>query len=264
MAAERRDAYFEVVGDVRLPWPEWRSEKHETADDVRRHLGVTIEEIARAADERAALRLWIRAIEAAGVLVFQMSRVPVEECRGFALDDERLPVITLNGADAPQARCFTLLHELGHLLDRTGALCLLDDSQRVEQRCNAFAAAVLMPAGAVHAAAADLEGDPAVASVARAFKVSPVAAALRLRTLGIIGQEAVATALRDAAEATRRAAEQTGSGGPAPHLLKRRNLGEPYVGAVLDAMHREAITVLDAAYLLETKVATVERFERGA
>lgn len=195
--------------------------------------------------------------------MFQMSRVPVEECRGFALDDEQLPVIMLNGADAAQARSFTLLHELAHLLDRTGAVCLLDDDREVEQRCNRFAAAVLMPQRAVGDVVGGRDPSDAVDTVARRFRVSPVAAALRLLGMGLVDQATVARTVQLAAAAAKQAAERESSGGPAHHLMKRRNLGDPYVGAVLDALHRDAITMLDATYLLESKVGTVERMERA-
>ena len=59
----------------------------------------------------------------------------------------------------------------------------------------------------------------------------------------------------------RQAAERDRKGGPAPHVLKRRNLGERYVGAVLDALARDAITFTDATYYLEANAATVERME---
>lgn len=262
-AGERRDTFLEVSAASSGRWGQWRADPPETPEAVRARLGVSVEQIAGSADANAALRIWIDAIEAAGALVFQMSGVPVDECRGFALDDASLPVITLNGADAAQARTFTLLHELAHLLDRTGAVCLLDEDAEVEQRCNRFAAAALMPRTAVHNATAGRDGTGAVEAVVRTFRVSPVAAALRLRELGLVEQATVAATIRLAADAARRAEERETSGGPAHHLIKRRNLGDVYVGAVLDALHQDAITIVDASYFLESTVGTVEQMERA-
>lgn len=174
------------------------------------------------------------------------------------MDDADLPVIMLNGADAPQARCFTLVHELAHLLDRTGALCVLDEDAEVEQRCNRFAAAVLMPPTAIRDVAAGRDGPGAVEVVVRTFKVSPAAAALRLRELGT-----VAATIRLAAAVARRAADRETKGGPLHHVIKRRNLGDAYLGAVLEALHQDAITILDASYFLESTVGTVEQMERA-
>lgn len=262
-AFERRDAFREVAGADGDRWRRWREDPPETAGQVRARLGVGVERIAGSADANAALRVWIDAVEAVGVLVFQMSRVPVEECRGFALDDADLPVIMLNGADASQARCFTLVHELAHLLDRTGALCVLDEGAEVEQRCNRFAAAVLMPRTAVRDAAAGRDGTGAVEVIVRTFKVSPVAAALRLRELGLVDQATVAATIRLAAAAARRAADRETKGGPLHHVIKRRNLGDAYLGAVLEALHQDAITILDASYFLDSTVGTVEQMERA-
>jgi Zn-dependent peptidase ImmA (M78 family) len=59
-------------------------------------------------------------------------------------------VVALNTRDAPQARTFTLLHELAHIALRTGeALCDLTEQTpadaRVEVFCNHVAGAALQP-----------------------------------------------------------------------------------------------------------------------
>lgn len=94
-------------------------------------MGVRQEDIGETADPNGGLRLWIDAVEAQGGLVFQMSGIDVAERRGFAEYDDESPVIVLNGADAAQARSFTPTHELAHLLDQSGAHCLLDDDRGV-------------------------------------------------------------------------------------------------------------------------------------
>lgn len=259
---ERRRSYDELVGDdERAAWHSWRDHPPTTPDQARGRLGVSPAAVAKTADPSAALRLWIEAVEAQGVLVFQMSRIDVDECRGFAQYDDAVPVIVLNGADAPQARSFTLLHELAHLLDHSGALCLLDEDREVERRCNRFAAAALMPADLLHAVVADIDERSRVDVIVRQFRVSPVAAVLRLRSLDLAGQRTVDATVRQAKIAARQAVERIRKGGPAPHVLKRRNLGDRYLGAVFDALARDAITFADATYYLEATAATVERME---
>lgn len=119
-ARQRRDVQLDLYPEGRFKrpptesahWPipklaQWASE----ALEVDHHL-VTGRRLAD-------LNGWISAVEALNVLVFQMQRVEVGECRGFSVmdpDDDRWPIIMLNGADADPARTFTLLHELGHLL----------------------------------------------------------------------------------------------------------------------------------------------------
>ncbi len=97
----------------------------------------------------------------------------------------------------------------------------------------------------------------------RAFRVSPQAAAFRLRDLNLINQSIVEDVLDGAAEAARRAEAREQTGGPAHHVLARRNLGDRFLSAVLDALHTEAITVTDATYFLGERVGTIERLEKA-
>ncbi|GAB7148373.1 hypothetical protein LRC537489_16080 [Mycobacterium riyadhense] len=71
---------------------------------------------------------------------------------------EALPVIVLNGSDAPRPRLFSLLHEFVHVVLHTEGLCdvIADDRPRtqdrlLEARCDAIAAEVLVRADVVRA-----------------------------------------------------------------------------------------------------------------
>ncbi len=258
-AEERRAAYLDLVGRDITPW----AVKIPDRAAIRDWLGVTLDVIQKTPDAGAALTTWIAAVEARGVLVFQMSRVPTAECRGFSLSRQVCPVIVLNGADAPAARSFTLLHELAHLLDRQSGMCLLQEDVEVERRCNHTAAEVLLPGNAVTSSARRFSGLDLVDSVVRDFRISAEVAAFRSRDLGLIDQAVVGHVLTRAAEAARRATERATTGGPTQPVLLRRNLGDRYVAAVLDAMHAESISVTDATYLLDARVGTVERLQQA-
>lgn len=231
---------------------------------VRQALGVEVAAQAALQGASEALNFWIRAVEAQGVLVFQMSRVSPEVCRGFSIYEDVLPIIVLNGAEGFGARQFTLFHELAHLISRTSAVCDVWREGGIEARCNAFAAELLMPGVAMQAF---LQRSPQAqpADVAAYFNVSRSAAAVRLRALNRITQEQLeqfleearraAVAMRDAA----RAREQRG--GPAPHVLKVRNLGPTFVGTVLEAMHDDRLSLVEAAQMLESKVQALDKME---
>ena len=97
-------------------------------------------------------KAWRRAIEAYGVLVFQMSGIETDEVNGFALAAEVLPIIAVNRGDVPNRRTFSLLHEFSHLLLNLSGVSDLDvdttrppEEQRIEVFCNHVAAAALMP-----------------------------------------------------------------------------------------------------------------------
>jgi len=104
-------------------------------------------------DPRGALDRWRRAIEARGVLVFQLASVRVWEMRGFSIWAEPLPIVAVNRKDALVGRAFSLLHEVVHLALRRDGLCDIDESaprppqeQKMEVFCNHVAAAALVPA----------------------------------------------------------------------------------------------------------------------
>lgn len=264
-AVDRRAAYLdlqgpphrtlEVFSDVNL------SDLEAAAEQVRTLLDFPVSEQQGISDLNLVLRRWVGAVEDVGVLVFQMSRIRHAEARGFSIYERVAPVIVLNGADPPPARAFTLLHELCHLLNKSGGLCTLWVDRNVEHQCNAFASEVLMPAAAVVASLTAREPLEAVAEVATAFRVSRDAAAVRLRVLGRITQTDVDAVLNETEERLKaqRQADKEREGGPMHHVTHLRNLGPRYVAAILDAVDSQQISLTDAAHYLESKVATIDR-----
>lgn len=97
-------------------------------------------------------RIWKKAVEEMGVLVFQESLGDVSQVRGLSLQYEKWPIILINSKDSTRAKTFTLLHELCHLLLNQTGICNVeapedraDPNNDIEKFCNAFAAAVLVP-----------------------------------------------------------------------------------------------------------------------
>jgi Zn-dependent peptidase ImmA (M78 family) len=114
--------------------------------------------------------------------------------------DDRAPVIAINTAWNDEARTFTFFHEMGHLLTRTNSACTTAPPQAVsgawdpaERWCERFAAAVLVPEGALRRLLRERLGTPVtrvrdVASVrwiAAKFRASLRAVTLRLIELGL-------------------------------------------------------------------------------
>lgn len=267
LAAERRASYIELHGadDFRLAELGVSLDQPETAARVVRDaLGVSIREQFEARDNSWAYSLWLSAIENSGVLVFQMSRVPLAETRGFSIFEPESPVIVLNGADVPQAKSFTLFHELGHLLESSGGICGWTDDA-AERRCNAFAADALMPGAEFLHELGDRDPIEAISDLASRFRVSREAAAVRLKVLGRLEQQDLDRIRQETADwvAENRQRASDREGGPPHHLIHLRNLGQRYVEAVLDAYQDDRITFADAAFYLDAKVPTIQRMEQA-
>ena len=77
--------------------------------------------------------------------------------RGFALWNDAAPLVAVNTTFIPQARAFTLFHEIGHLLlrqdaasdEHIGRSASLATGYTVERWCERMAATVLLPEPAV-------------------------------------------------------------------------------------------------------------------
>jgi Zn-dependent peptidase ImmA (M78 family) len=262
-ADERRRTFLELRETPDFVPPDLTTAPAAAADvaRIREWLKFPIDEQMRTRDGSDALSHWIGCVEDAGVLVFQMSRLDSAEARGFSISEEKAPVIVLNGSEPPQARAFTLLHELRHLIDRTGGLCTLWSDRRAERQCNLFAANVLMPADVFLSELGDDPPIDAVAQLARKFRVSRDAAAIRLQELGKLEDAAVDDVRAETArQVAERKAKQREQKPQIPHYRTHlRNLGPRYVTTVLDALDAEVISTTDASYFLEAKLSTVDR-----
>lgn len=171
------------------------SNPEQVAEVARNALGVEIDNQVAVPSNSAAWHMWREAVERIGVYVIVFSMGP-ESCRGFSIWNERAPLIAINSSWTAEARSFTLLHEFAHLLTRTNSACLeigarpTSQGDVVERWCERVAALVLIPDLALESFVATSFGKQpvedlgAVTRVARQFKTSRRAAALRLIEAG--------------------------------------------------------------------------------
>jgi Zn-dependent peptidase ImmA (M78 family)/transcriptional regulator with XRE-family HTH domain len=195
---------------------------------------------------------WRAALEAVGALVFFL---PVGEgsARGFSLWDDHAPLIVVNTFWRPEARIFTMLHELGHLVTRSNSACLeqghgprVPPDDPAERWCEAFAAQVLVPEHdlvevltAKHGwQAGRIVRDLAVSrSIARHFKVSLTAAVLRMIGIGAATWALYRSIPRDA-DVKRGGGGGSGETRPRTRL---RQYGRRTTRVLLDAMNADIL-----------------------
>ncbi|MGW5054755.1 XRE family transcriptional regulator [Actinokineospora sp. NPDC004072] len=227
------------------------------------------------------LNAWAAGLERAGVLVLATSRgrIQTTEMRAFSLYFDQLPVIMVNGADSPRGRLFSLLHEYAHLVLHTQGLCDVTTDLRattperqLEARCNALAAAMLMPAAAVlqrpevqaRVGQEDTWTYAALRDAAAPFGASAEAFLRRLLILERVTQpfyEARRAEFLKAYEAD--AAARTTSGGDW-YRNTVRDLGKGYVRQVTDAHRRRVIDTYTAATYLNAKAGQIDKLADAA
>ncbi len=223
---------------------------------VRDRLGVTVDDQLGQPNPYAMFNRWVAALEPFGVLTFQSSDFDIDEARGVSIWFQDWSVVLINGKDDIKARCFTLFHEVGHLVRGSSSLCGLEEDVREERHCNRLAAAVLMPANALLKMVSAQPIDH-VNKLASRFKVSPLAMAIRMSHLGLLSDSDVALFRTNPASFPERDASR--SGGPPFHTVRLRDLGRRYAGAVLDAYDRGDLLLDDVSYFLGAKLPQVEK-----
>lgn len=225
------------------------------AATARELLGISVDEQTSWSDSSGylPLRSWVDAIERLGILVMQDGSMTPEEMRGFAAFHDQAPAIVANTKDDPRARTFTVVHELGHLAwAASGARGPGDEAW-----CNRFAGEVLMPESEFSEAFARLRlpPDARVTSLALLFGVTPLAAAVRIASLGLLPSAAG----QDLVESIRSRPAPERSPGGNFYLNKVSWLGPAFIRLVLEAVDEQALTLSNAAGLLGVKVSQFDR-----
>lgn len=244
------------------------------ATTLRQALNVSLDTQRTWRSSDKALKAWKTAVERSGVLVFEMSRVPVSEVRGVAINYDTLPVIILNGADEPSARTFSLFHELAHIGLGVSAiddgsdaqLGLNDHERRVEIFCNAVAAEILVPESAIRTLidrVPDAGAVEEIVSTAKAFSVSRDVIARRLLTLGRIGSQRYSELqeqFRIDYAAFLVEKKKKSSGAPSPTVIQARNLSRTLSRLALNAYEQDQLSLNGVSEILGVRARAVNDF----
>lgn len=222
----------------------------EVAVRIRRWTGVSVDQRRSWDDAARAFRGWREAVEARGVTVLALP-LGREGVRGFALPNERAPVIAVNTADIVEARGFTLFHEIAHLALGANSACSDRNDGGTERWCDLVASHVLIPRAELRTLATGtaLDGLDLVKRAANRFGISRRAAAIALEDIGAV-EDAYALVEAEWPWIDR---EKKGGGGGTGRSSPRMRIdeyGEFAVGTVLRALDAGRINELDASQRL--------------
>jgi Zn-dependent peptidase ImmA (M78 family) len=223
-----------------------------------------------APDGDDALKVWRKAVEAAGIFVFK-DTFKQRDISGFCLAHPELPVVMINNSTAKTRQIFSLLHELTHVLTHRRAISTFDDApldrltpneQRIERFCNRIAAEVLIPG---HEFATLMRGLPEniealtseeFAALAERYRVSREVILRRFRDADRVSQAFYEGRKREW-DGQR---EKDGSGGNF-YLTKGSYLSERLMSEVFARYGRRQITVDEAADYIGVKPKQVDELE---
>lgn len=240
------------------------------AEQVRVWLAWDTATQVNATSKSAAFKSLRAAVEERGVLVALRSAGTSRFC-GFSLPDPVAPLIYVNkDYELGSVRSFTLMHELGHVLRGNRRVCYGGD-KGVEQWCNRFAAAFLMPRQHLlrywtsqSLSITSPQDTDAVRRVANRYKTSWHASAVRLEQLGL-----APSGTGDYVKKNRPESPEGGfapGGGRTVPTIRLDEYGYAFARLVADAAEQGTLASLDARRLLNVngpELAEVAALARG-
>ncbi len=240
---------------------------------LRAALGIAVEAQLEWRDEWQAWREWRAAVEQLRVLVFQFPKVGLTDALGLSLLRFPMPVVGVNSKAQPELKCYTLLHEVIHLMLATGheeASALLEkrsgeEWEAVERFAEFAASYVLVPETALRAATPNRSQDwdiLAVRRLARRFRITPLAMATRLRASGYMGWPQYRAWKESWNDYVKTLPPRTGGFAHPVDIALNRN-GRPYVQLVLEALAANRITSVDASRHLALKFEHFDKLKES-
>jgi Zn-dependent peptidase ImmA (M78 family) len=233
---------------------------------LRAAAGISSDEQRTWHNEWRAWTAWRTAVESLGVLVFQFGKVTLGEVRGLALLRTPLPVVGINGKEIPEAKCFTAMHEIVHLMLAAGheeVPAIQDtrsgeDWQNIERFAEVAASHALVPESFLRSEIESLRltastwDIDSVRRLARRFRITPLATATRLRESGFMSWALYRAWRHDWDAYVARLPERNkGFATPVSKAIGRN--GRPFTQLVLEALSANRITPVTAARYLDLK-----------
>ncbi|MDH7508934.1 MAG: XRE family transcriptional regulator [Methanomassiliicoccales archaeon] len=181
------------------------------------------------------------------------------DVRAFCVASD-ISVIVLNENEAPQAKLFSIAHEVCHILRKTPSICSIDIEEKDKQEvfCNRFAAELLVPAHELRQLREEVN-EESVRRLAREYGVSRQVIAIRLKRLGLIGRakyEELTKKMEDEGEVERKT---RGKGGRDWTRTFFNRAGGLAVSEMRRAIVEDKVSLYEAARILDLKMKYAEQ-----
>lgn len=242
----------------------------DTATSIRKYLGTDLNTQYKFQSIDKALKHWRNLLEDFGIFIFKEA-FKEDDFSGFCLYDDAFPIIFVNSSQPKNRQVFTLFHELGHLLFRTGGVDLRHDefvkrmhgqNKRIEVFCNKFAGEFLVPTKDIKKLLVGQEiNDKLLSNLANKYSVSREVILRKSLDLKYITQVFYETKVKEwETERLERPKSNKGRG-PTYYQTRGAYLGEHYIETVFSKYYQGAISKSELAEYLGIKEANVGKFE---
>ncbi|MGA9363028.1 MAG: XRE family transcriptional regulator [Bacteroidota bacterium] len=234
---------------------------------IRKALGVSIEEQTKWRSSETAFKKWRDVLEVNGVFVFK-DGFRNDDYSGFCLYHGKYPIIYINNSMPDSRQVFTLFHELGHLLYRSGGIDFRSRHavrsfqgyySNVEVSCNRFANEILIPQEVFDSFEPRIS-ESNFERLAEYFSVSREVILRNYLDRGLVDDTYYEEMAAKWTEEAKKAKEQEEPGG-IYYYNQKAYLGERYIDLVYGKYYQNKITVDNVAEYLNIKEKNLPGFE---
>jgi len=233
---------------------------------IRKVLGVSIEEQSKWRSTETAFKKWREALEANGIFVFK-DGFRSDDYSGFCLYDVKYPIIFVNNSMPDSRQAFTLFHELGHLLYRSGGIDFRSREAvrsysgyylNVEVSCNRFANELLVPQEVFDSFEPKIS-ESQFQMLAEYFSVSREVILRNYLDRGVVDPNYYEEMAAKWAEQAKN--KKDNESGGSYYYSQKAYLGERYINLVYSKYYQSKITIDNVAEYLNIKVRNLPTFE---